>query len=193
MILSCLYSHRNLVRFLGLNLQRNSPSRQHTITERLGCPPWPVVSLRWPCLPLILRRSLASGFRSELRSFLYGCQPRPANAYPKSYSLVSVRSGTGAIPPSHERTLVFALFRPIIRAAPRKLLKAAREQPLVRLIVGYTWIACRTTAARTETNVPAFVSRLTVNPAAQCSIIDQSVGGKTRNDLAAVVGNAFLS
>ena len=43
--------------------------------------PCPVDSLRRPCLRRILRRSPACGFRSDLRSSLYACQPRPVNGY----------------------------------------------------------------------------------------------------------------
>src|SRR5581483_11670406 len=41
----------------------------------------PVVFPRRPCLRLILRRSPASGFRSDLHSSLSPCHPRPVNAY----------------------------------------------------------------------------------------------------------------
>ena len=61
-----------------------------------GVRPCPVVSLRRPCLRLILRRSPASGFRSDLRSSLDSCHRQPVNGYPASsgwYSSIGAVSG----------------------------------------------------------------------------------------------------
>ena len=71
------------------------------------------------------------------------------------------------------RTNSPALFRRIIRPIPRKDSRLPEERPLNRLFVGYTCIA-RSLKLRVRLDgPPPDALRLTVNPAAKCSIMDQ--------------------